>query len=439
MRDLFDKVQKLAEGGDLYKKEEQSFEVDLLQGVVHKINGKKTVDVALRIVKDNNMGSAVATSIEDNSIIDRALTSCKYQKQTPVAFRNSTPSIVKCFDETLVNLTLDDMVGEGQRILQMFKAQAPEIVPDVHLKNVKRNIHIINSAGFDNSYDKTEYTLGLATKTAKGFMEVYQTLEGASFGQLSEQDIAAMIFKHKISQNRVGIETGKLPVIFSGKAMGSLMMRFLAGVKASNVLKSLSPLEGKLGEEIFAKGVTIRDNALLDWGMGSCAFDDEGIAATDSLLVQDGVLKGYLVSCSDAEKLQLEPTGNSFKRTLFTQDIEDAPALDSTNLMIEGVNLPDEELIRGIQKGIYVDSVMGAHTGNIIAGEYSLNIGCGYLIENGQFTGKVMDAMIAGNIYKDFKNIVALGTKLEPMRTIFYSIGYSPMTLFSELSIVGKK
>jgi PmbA protein len=439
MKDLFNKALQSVEGGDIFKKEEQSTYVSLLQGEVHKINGKKTVDIALRIIKDNNMGSAVATSVEDESIIERALISCSYQKQEPTKFTNNIPSKVQCYDEKVAGLTVDELTAEGKRILDMFKQIDPTIVPDVNIHTAVKNIHVINSAGFDSSYSKTNYAVGLATKTAKGFMEVHDNIEGSDFRQFSEVDASRIIEKHRISQNRVGIETGKIPVIFGGKAMGSLMMRFLAGIKASSVLKGISPLEGKLLEQVFSKELTIRDNGLLDWGLGSSPFDDEGVATNNTLLIENGVLQRYLAGIADAEKLNTTPSGNSFKRTLFTQDIEDSPALDSTNLLIEGNNIPDEELIRSIKKGIYVDSVMGAHTGNIIAGEYSLNIGCGYLIENGQFTGKVMDAMVAGNIYNDFKKISAIGTRQETMRNIFYSMGYSPMVLFSELSIVGKK
>ena len=438
MEKLFDKVLNCSDGGDLFKKEEQTSSVSMLQGKVHKIQGKKTVDMALRMVSDNNMGSAVSTSVEDGTIIDRAIISCKYQKQEPVLFVDNNPSKVQCYDKRISDMTIEDLSSEGQRILDIFKKQEPNIVPDIHISNAIRNIRIMNSAGFNHSFDKTEYSISLSTKTAKGFTEIHDLLEASNFLQFSEEDIARVIAMHKVSQNRVGVETGKMPVVFGGKAMGSLMMRFLAGIKASSVFKGISPLESKLSEQVFSKEMTIRDNGLLDYGLGSCPFDDEGVAAANTLLVEKGILKGYLSGISDAVKLQTSPTGNSFKRTMFTQDIEDAPALDSTNLLIEGNNLPDEKLLSGISHGIYVDSVMGAHTGNIIAGEYSLNIGCGYIIENGQFTGKVMNAMIAGNIYEDFRKIAAIGTRQEVMRGIFYSMGYSPMVLFDHLSIVGK-
>jgi len=81
---------------------------------------------------------------------------------------------------------------------------------------------------------------------------------------------------------------------------------------------------------------------------------------------------------------------------------------------------------------------MGAHTGNVNRGDFSLNISSGYLIENGELQGQVKGAMIAGNIYDLFKNVEAIGTHYEVMRSIFYHMGYSPMVLFKEASIVGK-
>ena len=438
MKDLFNKIMQSSDAAELFKKEEEVTSIGILQGIVQKINGKKGFDVSLRLVKDGNMGSAVSTSLDDETIIERALLSCKYQKLDPVDFSDNTPTDVKCYDEKVISISVEDMVAEGERILELFKKYDKDIVPDIHIRKGVKNIHIVNSKGFDHNYSSTNYSVSMSTKTPKGFTEVGFEIDGANFNVISELDIMNLIHKHHISQNRVTVATNRMPVIFSGSAMGSLMMRLIAGVKAGNVTKKLSPLNEKLNEQVFSSAITIRDNGTLDWGLGTSAFDDEGIKSTDTMLIDKGILRSYLSSISEAKKMNITPTGNSFKRTMFTQDIEDSPSVDCTNLIIEGNSVPDEELIQSVKRGIFIDSVMGAHTGNIVAGDYSLNIGCGYLIEDGKLTGKVMDAMVAGNIYDDFKKISAIGTKQEIMRTIFYTIGYSPIVLFDELSIVGK-
>lgn len=438
MRNLLDKALNKCESAELFKKEEYEISLGIVQRKVQGVRGKNTTEIALRLIKDNNMGSAVSTSTNDESIIDRALISNKYQKCEAIEFAKQKPEKISCFDPRVKNLTSEEMIYEGQKVINTFAKISPDIIPDIHItKNIK-NTQITNSNGFDYSYDSTNYSFEIITRTSKGFTEVHKYIEAANFNSFSEDEIAKIIHEHKISQNRVHIETKKMPVIFSGKAMGSLMLRFLSGVKGENIVKKISPLHDKLNQQIFAEGVIIRDNGRMEMGLRSCPFDDEGNPTNDTTLIENGVLKTYLVGYSDGKKLGLKPTGNSFKRTLFSQDIEDAPSIDSTNMIISGLNIPDDELIKGIDRGIYVDSVMGAHTGNMVAGEYSLNISCGYLIEKGRFTGKVMDAMVAGNIYDTFKNITAMGTKLEPMNAIFYSIGYSPAVLFKEISVVGK-
>ena len=438
MEKLFEKVILSSDGGELFKKEEEVSSIGLRQGEVQEISGKKTFDIALRLVKDGNMGSAVSTSLEDATIIDRALISCRYQKQEAISFSSDSPAAVECYDERVAEISLEEMVEESERILDLFRRQDKNIVPDVGITKSVKDIQIINSKGFNGSYRKTSYSVDVATKTPKGFYEISYGVEGADFKRLLEEEVAAVLERHRIAQNRLSIESGRIPVIFSGQAIGALMMRLIAGVKAGNVIKNISPLQGRLGEQVFSENITIRDNGTLAFGLGSCAFDDEGTKSKDTLLVEKGVLKNYLAGLSEAAKLGIEPTGNSFKRTMFSQDIEDAPAVDCTNLLIEGNSIPDQELIKTIKRGVFIDSVMGAHTGNIAAGEYSLNIRGGYLIEDGKMVGKIMDAMVAGNIYDDLKKVSAVGAKQEVMGGMFYNMGYSPMVLFDGLSVVCK-
>lgn len=189
---------------------------------------------------------------------------------------------------------------------------------------------------------------------------------------------------------------------------------------------------------MFSEKITIRDDGGMPFGCNTFKFDDEGTRARNTLIYENGILRNYLLSVGQAKKLDMKPTGNGVKRTLFSKEIEDAPNVCETNLVIEGDFLPDQELIGKVKRGILITGVMGAHTGNMIQGEFSLNISSGFLIEDGQLTGKVKGCMIAGNIYDLFKNIEGVGSEYEVMRSIFYNMGYSPMVLFSEANIVGQ-
>lgn len=425
----FDKV-------ELYTKSESKLSVRISDGKPKGGDGNHITEYALRAISGDKMGTAVSTSDSDDSLVERAKISLENQNTDAMEFSNAIPKNVEAFDHKIDKMTSEMLMEEGLRISQIFKELAPDIKADVNISTTKKSIAIINSVGFDHSYSKTEYNVGISTKSPKGFSETFKVKNGSTYQPMTKEDIENLIESHRISQNRVKGIGGKLPVIFSGNAMGALMLRVLAGVNSDIVLKGISPVKDKMGELIFAEHVTIRDDGTLKGGLGTCAFDDEGTPSANTILYKNGRLNSFLADITSAKKLGIEPTGNSFKRTMFSEDIEDQPAVDASNLLIEGNTVSDAELIRQVKQGIYVSSVMGAHTGNINAGDYSLNVSSGYLIEDGKIVGKVENTMVSGNIYQDFKNIVALGTELKPMLAIFFSLGYSPDVLFKDISVV---
>ncbi|QNO16043.1 TldD/PmbA family protein [Alkalicella caledoniensis] len=436
MGKIFELASKNFQEAELYIKSEKKLSIRLSGDQPKGGDGSRITEYALRAVKNNNMGTAVTTSEEDISIVERAEISLANQTTVPVKFSNSTPASVCCEDSTVSNMKSEELLEEGLRISKLFAEVAPNIKPEISLTAVTKNIAIQNTAGFNANYNKTLYNVGVSTKSPKGFNEVYHVKNSSSFQPITGEDVEKLISMHKIAQNRVKGIGGKLPVIFSGKAMGSLILRVLAGVNSDIILKGISPVKDKMGEQVFSQNITIRDDGTFKGGLGTCAFDDEGTPGQNTLVYENGVLRSYLADISSATKLGINPTGNSFKRTMFSEDIEDHPSVEASNIIVEGLTVADDELFKEVKRGIFVESVMGAHTGNINAGDYSLNVSSGYLIEDGKLVGKVQDTMVAGNIYEDFKNVVSMGTELQPLMAIFFSLGYSPNVLFKDISVV---
>ena len=89
------------------------------------------------------------------------------------------------------------------------------------------------------------------------------------------------------------------------------------------------------------------------------------------------------------------------------------PSPGNSNIVVEPGNMPFEAMIKDVKYGVLVDQVLGGGQSNILAGEFSVNIDLGYLIENGEVVGRVKDCMIAGNVFEEFNNIVAIGNKAE--------------------------
>lgn len=438
MRTLLDKALKVCDSAEVYFRDVYSTSMSVVAGKMQAIESNKRSEVSLRIVKDNKMGSAVSTSLDDDTLIERALMSLENQESEANPFPNETMAEVYCASEELQQMPTEALVAYCFDISNRLKAMAPEVQTAVWINRELRTVKLVNSSNFEGSYDYSNCDVGICTLTDQGFYGALKTFNGGKLPHVRDKDLEKLMFLHKLEQNPVTLDNEKMPVVFSGYAMGALMLRVLAGVNGGNVVKDISPVKGKLGEQLFSDKITVLDDGAMPFGSNSCRFDDEGTRARCTVLYDKGVLNNYLLTIGQAKKLEMKPTGNAIKQTMFSKEIEDAPILFNTNLKIEGESIPDEALIKGISRGVYIGFVMGAHTGNINQGEFSLNIGCGYLIEDGQLVGKVKGGMVAGNVYDLFKNVEAVGSEYEAMSGIFYPIGYSPMVLFSEANIIGK-
>lgn len=438
MRELLNKALAVADGGEVYKRDIRSTSVDIKLGKLKGINAEKKREVSLRLTKNGEMGAAVSTSLEDDTLVDRALLALENQNSDAIKFPSEPPRMVFSFSSEVDRLSTEDLTEMAFDLSRRLKEKAPDIPSGVGIqKNIKR-ISLLNSGGFYETYDYSNLSISLYTLTEKGFMGTSKEYSTGKIQEVSDEDLDHLIERHRLGNRTITMKNEKMPVIFSGNVMGALMLRVLGGVNGGNVLKGTSPLKDKIGEKLFSDKITIRDDGKMAFGVNTCLFDDEGTPAKNTVLYEKGVLKNFLVNIEQGQKLNQEPTGNALKRTLFSKEIEDTPSIFDTNLILEGDHQEDELIIKSIKRGLLITGVMGAHTGNINRGDFSLNISSGYLIENGALQGQIKGAMIAGNIYDLFKNVEAIGTRYEVMRSIFYHMGYSPMVLFKEASIVGK-
>lgn len=438
MKTLLEKALKVSDSAEIYERKVQSNAVSILLGEVQGIESEKKTEISLRIVKEGKMGAAIATDLNDDTLVSRALISLTHQKSEANPFPNEPIHAVEAYSETAKQMTIENLVASAFELVDRFKTLAENVAFGVEVSRTLKTVSMLNSEGLDASYDFSNIEVGIYTLNDKGFYNASRSFSDADFPVITDADLLQMLNEHRLDGQEVILGNERLPVVFSGSVMGSLMLRVVGGVSGANVTKGISPVTDKLGQKVFSDLITIRDDGTLPMGLNTCAFDDEGTPAQNTVIYENGVLKSYLLSVGHAKKLGTKPTGNAIKRALFSKEIEDAPTVFETNLIVEGPATEDHALIGGIKRGLYVTGVMGAHTGNINQGEFSMNISSGFLIEDGQLVGKVKGAMIAGNIYELFNEIEALGTKKEPMRGIFYLMGYSPMVKFREVSIVGK-
>jgi PmbA protein len=239
---------------------------------------------------------------------------------------------------------------------------------------------------------------------------------GETVGRVAGERAVARINPRKVSTRRV-------PVVFDPRVAGSLIGHFASAVNGSSIARKTSFLRDKLGEQIFARGINIVDDPLRRRGLRSRPFDAEGIAARKQNLVEDGVLKTWVLDCATARELGMTTTGHA------SRGVSSTPSPGATNLHLEPGTQSPEQLIADIADGFYVNDMIGMGV-NLVTGDYSRGA-AGFWIENGKITYPVSEVTIAGHLTDIFRS-------LTPANDLAFRYGTNAPTLRVEgLTVAG--
>ena len=193
------------------------------------------------------------------------------------------------------------------------------------------------------------------------------------------------------------VSTRKVPVIFDPRVAGTLVSHLASAANGAAVARKTSFLMDKMGEKLFAGGVNIIDDPFRKRGLRSRPFDGEGIAGQKLALVENGVLRSWLLDCATARELNLVTTGHA------QRGVSSGPSPGASNLHLEpGTQTPDA-LIADIADGFYVTDLIGMGA-NMVTGDYSRGAS-GFWIENGKRTYAVSEVTIAGHLLDIFRTL----------------------------------
>ncbi len=185
---------------------------------------------------------------------------------------------------------------------------------------------------------------------------------------------------------------GRMTVVLSGQAGGTMIHEAIGhGLEGDAVFKGLSIYSGRLGDKIASGLVTVIDDATLEGKRGSYRFDDEGTAAQRTVLVDGGVLAGFLLDRRSAMKLGMETTGNGRR-----ENFRFRPIVRMSNTMIAPGGHDPEEIISSVESGLFVVRMGGGQV-DTSSGDFVFKVSEAYLIESGRVTGSVRGATLIGN------------------------------------------
>lgn len=293
---------------------------------------------------------------------------------------------------------------------------------------------LANSRGFVGSY-RTSYAGVSAAPLAKDENgQMQRDYWDSSARRMEDLDSPESVGREAARRTlrRLGarrVPTQQIPVVFAPETARSLVGSVFEGASGNAIWRSASFLAGKLGEEIAAPAITIvDDNAMLlkngTGGFGSSPFDGEGLPSRRTMLVERGVLKNYMLNTYAARKLGMKSTHNA------SRGLAGTPGIGPGNLYLEPGTQTPEEIIKGVDRGLYVTSLIGFGV-NLVTGDYSRGA-TGLWIENGELTHAVEEVTIAGNLKEMLKNVSAVGNDL-----VFRGAAASPTIRVDGMMLAG--
>jgi len=200
---------------------------------------------------------------------------------------------------------------------------------------------------------------------------------------------------------------GRMPVVLSSTAGGTMVHEAIGhGLEADLVQSGISVYRGKIGQEVASRVVTVIDDATIPFARGSFPFDSEGVPGQKTLLVADGILKGYMYDRLTAMKDGCGSTGNGRRESYHAK-----PIVRMTNTLIAPGTTPPEEIIRTVPRGLFVRKMGGGQV-NTVTGDFMFEVAEGYLLENGAIGEPVRGATLTGNGPEVLRNILMVGSDL---------------------------
>ena len=438
---LFDKaLNEGFENCEIYYTDGENISITVYEGEVEKYNLDKSFGLSFRGMIDGKMGYSY-TEILDEYAIDMLIKNAKEgakciesEDEQFIYEGDKEYSKVDTYSEKLENIDASKLIDIALDLEKQAKEYSDSVVniSTCKISYSSSKIGIYNTKGLNLS-NKGNLLMTYVVPIVKVNDEKqdgmgYKIAE--SIEEINTKEIAKQGVEEALSKiGGTSINSGKYKTIIYNEAMASLLETFADVFSGEAAQRGLSLLKGKENQIIASEVVTIIDDPLLDKGLASTPFDDEGVATFKKELVSNGTLKTLLHNLKTANKDKVISTGNGFKAS-YSSPV----SVEPTNLYIKKGDLSLESLMENINEGIVITDFAGLHSGaNSITGDFSL-AAKGFHVKNGKREYPVEQITVAGNFFDLLKNIKLIGNDLKfPIS----SIG-SPSVIVEGLSIAGK-
>lgn len=405
IKDVLDEAMSLgADFAEIYVEQTESQSIDMIGGKVDKANRGQDYGVGIRLFQGTNSvyGYTNDSSRENLLKTAREIASALVGEVITKPINLTRHNIV---NQHIIQTDLND-VPASRRVDKM--RQVSEAIKNYHesisqsavgLSEKKQHVLIANTEG-TLVEDTRVYTRLFVRAVASNGQEMQTGSHGPGAHQGFEfiENLDLNFYANDAARQAVTMlnadlcPSGKMPVVIDNGFGGVIFHEACGhGLEASSVSKGLSVFSNKLGEQIANPMVTAIDDGTIPNAWGSLNVDDEGTPTQRKVLIENGILKSYMIDKLNGRRMNMASTGSGRR-----QNYRFAPTSRMTNTFIaEGPNTR-EEIIANTEYGLYAKS-MGGGSVNPATGDFNFAVNEGYIIRNGKIAEPVRGATLIGN------------------------------------------
>ncbi len=399
--------------------ETTEFHVEVRLGEVEKLQEAASRGIGLRALYQGRQASCSTSDVSLKAIDELIATAVEMAKLTSVDEAATLPAREELakevadlglYDAAIAELPTErkiEMALAAEEAARGFDSRIANSEGSACSTTTGQSI-LVTSAGFAGEYRGSVCGLMVAPIAKEG-----DQMQVAGWGD-RQRRLAALDSPEGIGREaarralrKLGarkVATQEVPVVFESEAAEDLLGDLFLAIDGTSIFRRASFLVGQMGEMIASSQLSVVDDGTMRGAVGSRPFDGEGLASRRTVVIEDGVLKNYLLNTYTARKLGLSSTANA------ARGLTGAPAVGVSNFFIVPGVYPRDEMIASVKNGFYVTEMIGFGF-NPVTGDYSRGA-AGWWIEDGQLAFPVEEITVAGNFREMLRGIEMIGNDL---------------------------
>ncbi len=433
---------------ECYASYAKAYNVDIMAGEARQPSYYDEAGLGIRVILGKKIGFAATNVFDKESIRDtikKAISIAKASKENPnwvkLPEKSKYESVKGILDKAIIELGGEDILDKARALLSTIYESDKRVMPV--WGGVSAGYLVEAIANSNNIMAKKEGTylgasIGTIARDKEVTTPIHTELLVSRKMDINFEELGRRIVDKTIKSLTIRkIESGSYPAIMDPEALFMIFVStFYQIIGADYAQMGRSPYINKIGEEVASQALTIIDDGTLEGGVMSAPFDDEGSPTRRKLVIDRGIFKGFLYDNYRARIEGVESTGNAFRgfmSSLSQPRYLSLPSIFPSNIIIQNGTISLDEMIRDINRGVFIIGVQGAHASNPETGEVSVVATPAWVIENGEIKGLSPGLMINMNIYEALKDIVSLSKEIKQEYNLL-----SPWIEFRNIRFISK-